>query len=447
MNRDCVVTNLPRLKGPAAWNRILPTPPPPVNLTEPTTADITVIGAGFAGLSAARRLTQIDNSLNIVVLDADSIAEGSSGRNSGFMIDLPHELASEDYAGSGDDRKITEMNRKAIEFADGAVDEYQIDRNYFDSAGKINGAASDHAHSHNQSYANHLEKLGEPFEMLDQKQMISTTGSKHYISGLFTPGTKMLQPAGYVRGLARGLRERGVRIFENSPVVRMSKVGTGWKVICESGHVSTGKIILTVNGHLASFGFERAKLMQLFLYATMTPDLGPDSLAKLGGDPRWGVTPSNPMGTTVRRIDTGQGGNRIVTRTCATMKQNMRPTEDGLQRAANVMQHKFEQRFPSLSGMKMEYKWCGHLCLTLNSVSVMREIEDNVYSGCVQNGLGTCRGTLTGMGAAEAACGVDSEIVRYFKREPAPKRLPPRPFFQIGANLLLRWRERQAGQE
>ena len=58
----------------------------------------------------------------------------------------------------------------------------------------------------------------------------------------------------------------------------------------------------------------------------------------------------------------------------------------------------------------MEYRWAGHLCLSLNGVSLMKEIEDGVFSACVQNGLGVTRGTLTGMAAAELACG---EVVGY----------------------------------
>jgi glycine/D-amino acid oxidase-like deaminating enzyme len=50
-------------------------------------------------------------------------------------------------------------------------------------------------------------------------------------------------------------------------------------------------------------------------------------------------------------------------------------------RAAKVMQRKFDARFPQLAGMRMEYAWAGHLCLTLNGVSVMREIDDGVISG------------------------------------------------------------------
>ncbi|CTQ67528.1 NAD(P)/FAD-dependent oxidoreductase [Roseibium alexandrii] len=438
---------LPNLQGPAAWNRILPAPIAAQRLDENITADVTIIGAGFAGLSAARRLTQIDPGVKVVVLDALPVAESSAGRNSGFMIDLPHELTSEDYAGAGDDKSLIALNREAIHFAREAVDEYQIDANYFDPAGKVNGAASLKAAAHNESYAQHLASLGEDYELLDPRQMTELTGSRHYLGGLYTPGTVMLQPAGYIRGLAAGLRRTGVSVFEESPVTSFSEQDTGWLIETPGGKVSTGKIILTVNGHLESFGYERNRLMQLFLFAVMTPDLGDDVLLKLGGQPRWGITPSDPMGTTLRRIDTGQGGNRIVTRTCAVLKPDMRLTQAHVDRAAAVMQDKFDRRFPKLAGLKMEYSWAGHLCLSMNGVAVMRELEDGVYSGCVQNGLGTARGTLTGMGAAELTLGIESDITRHFGAEASPNKLPPQPFRELGANVVLRWKEWRAAEE
>ena len=186
------------------------------------------------------------------------------------------------------------------------------------------------------------------------------------------------------------------------------------------------------------FGFERGRLMQLFLSASMTPELDAEQLNRLGGQPRWGVTPSDPMGTTVRRIDTGQGGNRIVTRTCARMLPGMNPTQKDVDWAARAHHDKFDQRFPALKGLKMQYSWAGHLCLSLNGVAVMHEVDAGVFAGCVQNGLGTTRGTLTGIGAAELACGETSDITRHFSAETPPKRLPPRPLAKIGANAVMR---------
>jgi glycine/D-amino acid oxidase-like deaminating enzyme len=441
------VDRLPDLQGPAAWNALLGPSPAYPPLEGRHTADFVVVGAGFAGLSAARRLRQLAPQARIVVLEAGRIAESSAGRNSGFMIDLPHELTSDDYAGAGDDRAMIGLNRQAIAFADGAVTDYQINAHYFDRAGKVNGAASDAADAHNQSYAKHLASLGETSEMLDGQAMHELTGSRYYRSGLYTPGTVMLQPAGYIRGLAAGLARDGVSVHESSAVVGMARDRGDWQVQTRAGSVSAGSVILTVNGHLESFGFEKGRLMQLFLYAVMTPELDGDTMRRLGGRSRWGITPSDPMGTTVRRIDTGQGGNRIVTRTCATLVPGRRVGPAQVARAARVMQAKFDARFPRLKGMRMQYAWAGHLCLTLNGVSVMRKLDDGLYSGCVQNGLGTARGTLTGIGAAELACGVDSDITRHFSAEPPPKRLPPPPFQQIGANAVLRIKEWRARHE
>ncbi len=439
--------SLPVQRGPAAWNAILGAAPSRPILDSDLTADFVVIGGGFAGLSAARRLKQLHPTAKVVVLEAGQIAEGGAGRNSGFMIDLPHDLASDDYAGAGDDRATIALNRQAIDFAHLAVEDYGIDGNYFVPMGKVNGAVSATAKAHNDSYAKHLASLGETSEALDPQQMYELTGSRHYTSGLYTPGTVMLQPAGYIRGLAEGLIRDGVSIFEQSPVTGFQKSGTSWEVLTKQGRVATGAVILTVNGHLESFGVATARLMQLFLFAVMTPELDSDALGKLGGHSRWGVTPSDPMGTTMRRIDSGQGGNRIITRTCATLRPGMRTKAGDLRRAAAVMQRKFDQRFPQLAGLHMEYQWAGHLCLSMNSVSMMREIEQGLYSGCVQNGLGTARGTLTGIGAAELALGVSSEVTRHFEAEAQPKKLPPQPFREWGANAVLRWKEWRARDE
>lgn len=441
------VERLPSLPGPAAWNAILGSQPRYAPIDASGTADVVIVGSGFAGLSAALRLRQLEPQARIAVLEAGRIAEGSAGRNSGFMIDLPHELTSDDYAGAGDDRSMIRLNRKAIAFAADAVGYHQINPDYFDRAGKVNGAASAAAHAHNESYARHLASLGEASEMLDAASMAELTGSRYYRSGLYTPGTVMLQPAGYVRGLAAGLAREGVALHEESPATALTREGSAWRVATPGGQLSAGRVILTVNGHLESFGFERGRLLQIFLYAVMTPELEEASLARLGGRPRWGITPADPMGTTVRRIDRGQGGNRIITRTSASLRPGQTVTSKDVARASQIIQRKFDARFPQLAGMKMEHTWAGHLCLAQNGVSVMRRLDDGLFAGCVQNGLGTTRGTLTGIGAAELACGAESDITRHFGAGPRPSRLPPQPFQQIGGNAVLRWREWRARLE
>ena len=108
------VARLPRDPGPAAWNELLPAAGAARHLEGNVTADWLVIGAGFAGLAAARRLAQLRGGDRTVLLEASRIGAGPAGRNSGFMIDLPHKLTSENYAGAAEaDTTQTALNRLA----------------------------------------------------------------------------------------------------------------------------------------------------------------------------------------------------------------------------------------------------------------------------------------------------------------------------------------------
>ena len=439
---------IPIHRGPAAWNAILPRQIPPVEIEADLDADFAVVGGGFAGLSAAERLRQLNSGARIIVLEAGRLAEGASGRNSGFMIDLPHDLASEDYAGGELDRqrRLIALNRKAIAFAGAVVERYAINPAYFRPVGKINGAVGEAALELNAGYVRNLALLNEESESLDSRAMHEVTGSRYYAGGLHTPGTVVLQPAGYIRGLGEGLRS-GVQVFENSPAVSIRRDRNNWTVRTPSATVTARKVILANNGHLESFGFFRNRLMHVFLFAIMTPDLGEEIARRIGGSSRWGITPSAPMGSTVRRISGGEGGDRIVVRSCASFRPGMEATQGDLRRARRSMQRKFDRRFPELAGTRMEYAWAGHLCLSRNGVTVLRQIEDDMWAACCQNGLGTTRGTLTGVAAAELATGVNSEIAEFFQSEPEPERLPPPPISTIAANVALRWKEMNARHE
>ena len=435
---------LPRQPGPAGWNKLLPDPPPTTPLEADTTADVAIIGAGFAGLSAARRLVQLDPGLRIVVLEAGRVGEGPAGRNSGFMIDLPHDLASETYAGASTDGDQTEigLNRTAIRFGAEAADEYGLGTDVFDPCGKINAACSDEGDRHNRDYAQHLAGMNETYRMMDADEMADLTGSTFYTSGLFTPGTVMLQPAAYIRGLAEGLRP-SVRLCEESPVTEIRADSGTWILRTRTARVTAGRVILATNGHAASFGFFERQLMHVFTYASMTEPLPHGALA---GAEKWGVTPSDPMGTTVRRIPSPDGP-RIVVRSRFTYDPTMEVSDGALHRAGRLHDRKFADRFPGLSGIGMAYRWAGHLCLSRNGVPAHGELEAGIFSAVCQNGLGTTKGTLAGMAAAELAIARESDLTRAFASMDDPVRLPPEPLAYIGANAVLKWKEWRAGRE
>ncbi|MEO1471540.1 MAG: FAD-binding oxidoreductase [Pseudomonadota bacterium] len=437
---------LPRDPGICGWNALLPRPAPAQVLTDHVTADWLVIGAGWAGLAAARRLAQIVGRDRIVVLEAGRVGDGPAGRNSGFMIDLPHKLQSETYAGQAEaDRRQTRLNRAAIAFAAEAAAEYGLDDEAFLRPGKVNAAATARGMAQNRAYADHLATLGEPHALLDAPAMRALTGSTYYLGGLYTPGTALVQPATFMRGVAAGLGAR-VSLHEESPVVEIARRGRDWRAATPAGSVIAPRLIMAVNGHLESFGYMARRLVHIHLYASMTRALAEDEIRAIGGEPRWGLTPADPAGSTVRRVE-GTGGTRLVMRNSMTYDPGLETSEARVARLGRRHDACLAARFPALAGVGMAYRWGGRLCLSLNDAPVFGEIEEGVFSACVQNGLGTTKGTIAGKLAADLAAQGGDPLVADLLAEARPSRLPPEPLATLGALATTRLRTWRAGRE
>lgn len=442
------IRTMPPDQGTAAWDALLPPRQAYAELSEQQQADFLVIGAGFAGLSAARRLQQLQPNARITVLEGRKVAQGPAGRNSGFMIDLPHELTSDDYAGESaeQDRRQTALHRSAIRFAQDAVNEYAMPAETMVLSGKVNAAATAKGMHHNTQYAQHLTNLGEAYRLLTADDMQALTGTTYYQGGLWTPGTAMLQPALYIRSLAAGLQQRGLQIFEQSPVQTLNRIAGGWQATTPQGSVQAKTVILAVNGLVEHFGYYTHRLMHIMLYASITRALTTEECKRLGGESTWGLTPADPLGTTVRRIS-GASGDRIIIRNCAYYDPHTNSPKYRMELVARKHHQTFQARFPMLTDVEMEYAWDGRLCLSRNSVFALGEVDEGVYSACCQNGLGTVKGTVSGIIAAEQAAGASETLLPDYRPEAQPSKLMPEPLMSIGANAYLRWKEFRAGAE
>ncbi len=435
--------------GVSGWNALLPGRQAQPSLQQDIEADYLIVGAGFAGLSAARRLRQLDKQASVVILEAQQVGQGPAARSSGFMIDLPHALTSGGYAGdAAQDSRDIRMNRAAIAFATDAAVSWSFVDEAFNPLGKINAAASKAGINHNESYARHLHRLNEPCEMLDARAMRDITGSDYYQGGLRTPGTVILQPALYIRSFADALVQQAhCRLFENSAVTGLGREKDRWRLTTEQGSITAHRVILAVNGLIETFGFYRRRLMHVNLYASMTRELSDAEVSLLGGEPCWAFTPSDPLGSTLRRIN-ASGGHRLLIRNRCTYEASLRLPPNRLDTIANDHDRAFRARFPMLNQVSMEYRWSGRLCLSRNNVAAIGKLDQGLYSACCQNGLGISRGTIAGIVTAEMASDrqIDSLIPDY-QAEPLPARLFPEPFMTIGARTVLKFKEWKAGKE
>jgi len=442
------IKRLPVDTGVSGWEAISVRTAPVRLLDGRVTADWLIIGAGFAGLSAARRLAQLHPGDSIAVVDAHEVAKGPAGRNSGFMIDVPHSLSSGEYSVGGESATALEIaqNRFAIGFAAEAAREYGMSIETFDRSGKINAAATERGVKLNENYARSLNGIGEHFDVLDAAQMREITGSTYYHNGLYTPGAVMIQPAQYIRDLAAGLGQQ-IDLYERSPVIELSRSATSWTATSHRGSVTAPKVILAVNGHIEDFGHFKNRLLHVFTYASMTAAYSHDEFDRpVSGKDRWALLPADPMGATVRKI-TSNGLSRIVIRTKFTYDPSIQVTPMRVAAVAEEQRHSLDARFPELKRTPLEFSWAGRLCLSRNSAPAFGEIEENLYSACCENGLGTVKSTLAGVMAAELASGHQSAVLQGFSQMPGPSRLPPKLLTKLGVNSVIRWQALRAGRE
>ncbi|MBK4993104.1 FAD-binding oxidoreductase [Pseudomonas sp. S37] len=439
-----VASKLPKNNGSSGWVEMLPKRQPKPALQASVTADIVIIGAGFAGLSCARQIVRNDPKAKVVILEAGLVGEGASGRNSGFIIDLPHEVSAEGLGGGSLDRarRDIKLYRTAIELGRELAEEHGWGREVFDPCGRFSVARGIQGDEHILSYGKQLDALGEQYTLLDRQAISDVTGSPAYTSGMFMPGTVMIQPADYIRRMADTFKDP-VQVYEQTPALSFKNVGGAWVVKTPKGVVTAGKVILANNGHAQSFGFFKGQLLHVFTYASLTERFDPK---RLPGQRTWAATPALPMGTTIRRIIDGNS-DRILVRWRYSYNPTLTIGDRQVNSAGRVHDGKFITRFPALKGLRMEHRWGGPMALTWNSVPAFGELENGVISACGCNGLGASKSSAAGIAAADMALGIDSELVQILSAYDKPKQLPPQPFLTLGAKANMKFKEMRAGDE
>ncbi|SJM31849.1 NAD(P)/FAD-dependent oxidoreductase [Mesorhizobium delmotii] len=428
----------------SGWAAMLPPRAPRPELERAITADVVIVGAGFAGLAAAVRLADLDPRLSVALIDADMVGNGASGRNSGFLIDLPHDISSGNFGMDAVTKSRNEIAvaRTSIQHYARLAEENGWDRDVFDRSGKYSVAMTDSGTQHLAAYSSKLNLLGEPHQLLDAEQVEEVTGTRSFKSGLFTPGAVMVQPAALVRAIA-DLLQKPVRLFERTPALSIETSPNGCTVKTPKGEVRAAQVILATNGHAESFGFGSGELLHVFTYASLTQPFDPSTLA---GSRKWGATPAASMGTTVRRI-TGADGDRILIRSRYTYNPKIEVEAGSIKSASDLHDRKFADRFPDHRHLKMQYRWAGAMALTWNSVPLFGQVEDRIFAACACNGIGATKATAAGIATAELVVGHRSQLGEIFRLFERPHALPPRPFTDVGARLNLAFREWRAGRE
>lgn len=426
------IRQLPADDATNGWLKHLPVRQPKPALKGQTSANWLVIGAGFAGLATARRLAENRPNERIVLLDARAVADGPSGRNSGFAIDLPHHAGGDLRHLEGAHRALR-LNRMAVDYLEREVTSDKIECQW-SRQGQVMAASATLGEEQLAHFTTMLDALGEPYERLDRPAIKALLGTDFYGAAVRTPGTALMQPAALVRGLADTL-PANVTLHENSAVLSID-YGNTVTAKTADGEVRATKAVICVDGFAPQFDIYRGRLFGLRIFASITRPLSDDERRQLGSAAEWGILPAARFGGgTLRYTQDG----RLLIRSSYAYKPSMQADAAANEHVAHIHRRKFDDRFPALAHVPFEATWTGFLCLSKNLAPGFGRHADNVFSAVCQNGVGVTKGTQAGVLIADLACGVDNPLIADIEALGQPNRVPPEPFLGLGVRANLAW--------
>lgn len=397
--------------------------------------DYIVVGGGFGGVNAAFRLAEHKPGAKIALFDALPIGIGDSGRNAGFLIDVPHSFG-EPGVTIDDHKWRTRLNKIVIERMRKIKDDNKLACDWRDS-GKYLAARERKFVKNLQGMAGVLDSISEPWKMMEKDELPALMGTNYYTKALYTFGTVLLNPADTVRALASALPEN-VDVFEETPVLQVYE-GTQPGVRLVNGKtIRAGHVLILASVFIDQFGIaKKGRMTPVNSFGAFTRELSEDELQGFAGVEPWGCTSGHAAGTTVRFTKT----NRIFVRNGFTYSTHLCTSPQRVHYARKSLRKAFEARFPNLKHVNFEYVYGGMIPMTLNGESLFAKVAHNVYAGSVGDGCGLTRSSQLGMYLADMVCNVDSEELRYMVRTSNPRWCPPEPFKTVGATARLAFEE------
>lgn len=392
--------------------------------------DYVIIGGGFSGINAAFRLAELRPDAEIALFDALPIGMGDSGRNAGFLIDVPHSFG-EPGISADDHRWRLRLNNIVINRMRKIREENNLEIDWRES-GKYLATAETKFIKNLEGAAGVLDLLDAPYKMIFKPDLPGVFGTDYYEQALYTSGTVMINPADTIRGLASVLPEN-VSVFENTPVLQVHDGSPAEVRLLNGKTVKTGCVLLLSSVFVEQLGASKGKMTPVNSFGAFTRVLNDRELRDFEGIEPWGLTSGHPAGTTVRYTT----DHRIYVRNGFTFATSLCTSPQRIQFSRRSLRKSFEARFPRLKHVNFEYVYGGMIPMTLNGESLFTKVNKSVFAASVGDGAGISRSSMLGVYLAEWACGQNSEELKYLKKTTKPRWCPPEPFKTIGATVRL----------
>lgn len=394
-------------------------------------SDVVVVGAGFTGLAAARRLAAVRPGWRVVVLEGQRAGFGASGRSSGFVVALAGFIAAME---TEEQERFIRLSRSGMDELRGLVERHGIDCEW-DDKGWLHVAASDAGMASLESLTAWLDRRGERYERLDSQGMEGLVGSIYYRAGVRLPGSVLVHPGTLMAGLARALPPEA-ELYEESPVVRIERQGGQWRLETPGGSVAVPRVVWATNGALATLAPLRRRLFPLYTFGSLTRPLTEPEQERLGGEREWGLLAQDVMGSSLRRT---RDQRLLIRNTTFYSRRLARVPERVRAHAAAEHRRALAARFPELAELPFEHTWAGLMGMSGNLRPFFGELAPGLVAAGGYHGAGISFGTAAGRLLADLAAGEESEDLAAIRALPGPRWIPPEPFLGLGVRARLLW--------
>ena len=358
-------------------------------------ADVCVVGAGFTGISVALHLAEAG--LRVVMLEANRIGWGASGRNGGQLGSGQRvgQLRLEEWFGRDQAQQLWRIGEEAKALVRERIRKHGI--RCFLRDGVLHPVHRRRLLRSLREEVAHLNATYDyaQYRFVEAEELHAMLGAEGYCGGALDSGAGHLHPLRLAQGLAKAAESAGARVFENTRVVTFSEGSSGVEVSSSGGTVRADHMVVACNGYLDGLIPEFAdRILPINNFILATEPLGEEIARRIirddvaVADSRFVVNYFRLSHD--RRLLFG-GGEGWSTRFPSDLRTFIR------RRMLAV--------FPDLADVRIDYGWGGTLAITRNRLPCFNRFGPRVFAAGGYSGHGVALANWAGMAMAEAVRG------------------------------------------
>jgi glycine/D-amino acid oxidase-like deaminating enzyme len=358
--------------------------------------EVTIIGGGITGLSAALHLREWGR--EVTVLEAGEIGWGGSGRNGGhfnpgWKVD-PEEILNRHGKQRGE--RMVQMADQTCDLVIDIISRHAIDCDVVRN-GYIQAAVGNNDLKVVAEKARQWMQRGAPVEILDKSAIRNALGSDYYVGGQLDLRGGHLQPLSYVCGLARVAMQQEAQVHSHSPALNISHTQNEWMINTPQGEVQSKFLLIGTNAYTGTLWPKlKRTLVPVTSFIAVTEPI-PDGL-------RHQILPGQTSVSEIRRIPlyfiVTNEGRLVIGGRGNTFNTDQSGATRHIQKIAL-------QIYPLLARVNWEYNWGGLVAITMDREPHIFKIGTNAYAGLAYNGRGVPMATMMGKQLADLICGED----------------------------------------